>query len=61
MLFAESSLRRTCSGNSCCTEQMEATLNAHSKQLLDTELKKTLATLSSILKTRAQKFDGKYC
>lgn len=55
--ITDSSPRRTCSGNSCCTEQAEAALNAHSKQLLDTELKQTLATLSSVLKTRAQKFD----
>uniref|UniRef100_A0A1B6DDS1 Glypican n=1 Tax=Clastoptera arizonana TaxID=38151 RepID=A0A1B6DDS1_9HEMI len=49
---------RICSAEaSCCTEQAEVMLKTNARQRHDHMVKASLITLSSVLKTRSQKFD----
>jgi glypican 1 len=47
-------------GLTCCTEEMEHNLSAQSRQEFDRAVRDTLNKLGTLLKLRAQRFDGKF-
>ena len=48
-------------GLTCCTEEMEHNLSAQSRREFDRAVRDTLNKLGTLLKLRAQRFDGKSC
>jgi hypothetical protein len=59
LLVAGEHLRVCPQGLTCCTEEMEHNLSAQSRQEFDRAVRDTLSKLGTLLKLRAQRFDGK--
>jgi hypothetical protein len=57
--FTGEHLRVCPQGLTCCTEEMEHNLSAQSRQEFDRAVRDTLNKLGTLLKLRAQRFDGK--